>query len=182
MDAAPQQRQAEDEVKATKAQRSRSEFAMRLLRSGITCGWTTARALSSMAPVVPTPPPRVLLVMPEQWPRALLRAELRERGYDALGAPGLAAALAYPVSVPERGPVRLILVDQAALGASDEPLLAQLLERHGHPASVLLTRRGRVPVGGAWTRVLSRPARIADLADAVGALLPLPTGGVRPDR
>jgi len=135
-----------------------------------------------MAPLAPALPPRVLLVMPEQWPRALLRAELRERGYDALGAPGVAAALAYPVSAPARGPVRLILVDQAALGASEEPLLAQLLERHGHPASVLLTRLGQAPESAGWTGVLSRPARIADLADAVAALLPLPTSALRPDR
>lgn len=135
-----------------------------------------------MPPLAPAQPPRVLLVMPEQWPRALLRAELRERGYDALGAPGVAAALAYPVSAPARGPVRLILIDQAALGASDEPLLAQLLERHGHPASVLLTRLDQAPEAAGWTRVLSRPARIADLADAVAALLPLPTGALRPDR
>jgi len=135
-----------------------------------------------MAPLAPALPPRVLLVMPDQWPRALLRAELRERGYDALGAPGVAAALAYPVSAPARGPVRLILVDQAALGASEEPLLAQLLERHGHPASVLLTRLGQAPEAAGWTRVLSRPARIADLADAVAALLPLPTSALRPDR
>jgi Response regulators consisting of a CheY-like receiver domain and a winged-helix DNA-binding domain len=74
-----------------------------------------------MAPLAPAQPPRVLLVMPEQWPRALLRAELRERGYDALGAPGVAAALAYPVSAPARGPVRLILIDQAALGARTSP-------------------------------------------------------------
>ena len=30
----------------------------------------------------PTLPPRILLVMPAQWPRALLRASLREVGYD----------------------------------------------------------------------------------------------------
>lgn len=30
--------------------------------------------------------PRVLILQPDHWPRALLRAELREAGYDAVGA------------------------------------------------------------------------------------------------
>lgn len=115
--------------------------------------------------------------MPDQWPRALLRAELRERGYDALGAPGLPAALAYPVSVTGRGPVGLVLVDQAALAPSDE-LLAPLLERHGNPVTVLLAGGTRRPPEDAWTRVLRRPVTIANLADAVTSLLPLPPGGL----
>jgi hypothetical protein len=130
---------------------------------------------------MPAPPaPRVLLVMPDQWPRALLRAELRERGYDALGAPGLPAALAYPVAVPERGPVGLVLVDQQALEPPHEELFARLLERHGHPPSLLLSRGGQQPSVGPWTRVLRRPVSIADLADAVSALLPRAGGGAPP--
>jgi len=31
------------------------------------------------------PPPRILVVSGEQWPRALLRAQLDEAGYDAIG-------------------------------------------------------------------------------------------------
>jgi len=88
-----------------------------------------------------SPPARVLLVMPEQWPRALLRAALREVGYDALGAPGLAAALRYRTDAGDRGPVGLILLDQAAV--ADEKaatLLAPLLRRHGEPIPVLLAR------------------------------------------
>src|SRR3954454_21547300 len=88
-------------------------------------------------PPPPPPPPRVLLVMPEQWPRALLRAALREAGYDALGAPGLPGAIRYPVHPGDRGPVRLVLLDQAAL-ADDEAaaLLGTLLHRHGDPIPV----------------------------------------------
>jgi hypothetical protein len=135
-----------------------------------------------MAPDALDHPPRVLLVMPEQWPRALLRAELRERGYDALGAPGLPAALAYPVTAADRGPVRLVLLDQAALSPAGEPLVARLRERHGHPATVLLARGGQAPGAGEWTRVLRRPVSIAALADAVASLLPLPEGHSGPDR
>ena len=132
-----------------------------------------------MAQSPSVPPPRVLLIMPDQWPRALLRAELRERGYDALGAPGLPAALAYPVSVTGRGPVGLVLVDHAALAPSVE-LLAPLLERHGHPVAVLLASGTRSPPGDAWTRVLRRPLTIASVADAVASLLPLPPGALPP--
>jgi DNA-binding response OmpR family regulator len=136
---------------------------------------------------ITSPPPRVLLVIPEQWPRALLRAALREAGYDALGTPSLAAALRYPIESRDRGPVRLILVDQAALTDEESAtLLDALLRRHGHPVGVLLARAmpaqplpataGPVP----WRRVIRRPASIADLVAAVQALLPLPPGSRRP--
>jgi hypothetical protein len=67
-------------------------------------------------------PPRVLLVMPDRWHRALLRAQLRELGYDALGAPDLAGGLLYPAPEPERGPVALIVVDQAVPSIPKNPL------------------------------------------------------------
>jgi hypothetical protein len=139
-------------------------------------------------PTVPAPaPPRVLLVMPEQWPRSLLRAALREVGYDALGAPGLAGALRYRVQAPSRGPVRLVLVDQAALrGDETFPLLATLLHRFGDPAAILLARA--VPMSGPpenvepapWTRVIRRPVSIDGIVAVVRELLPLPPGKSRP--
>jgi DNA-binding response OmpR family regulator len=132
---------------------------------------------------VTSPPPRVLLVMPEQWPRALLRAALREAGYDALGATGLAAALRYRTESPDRGLVRLILVDQAALKDEESAtLLDVLVRRHEDPAAVLLARAmpaRPLPAAAApapWRRVIRRPASIADLVAAVQALLPLPPG------
>jgi hypothetical protein len=131
--------------------------------------------------------PRVLLVMPEQWPRALLRAALREAGYDALGAPGLAGALRYPPDVPHRGPLRLVLIDQDAFTGNDAAAqLDRLARRHGHPALVLLGRTGRAlplpeSTGDAtWSRVVRRPASIAELVDAVRAVLPLPPESDRP--
>jgi hypothetical protein len=125
--------------------------------------------------------------MPEQWPRALLRAALREVGYDALGAPGLAGAQRYRVQAPGRGPVRLILVDQAALqGDEAHPLLTTLLHRYGDPAAILLARV--VPMSGPpekaepapWTRVIRRPVSIDGIVAVVRELLPLPPGKSRP--
>ncbi len=132
-----------------------------------------------------SPPPRVLLVMPDQWPRALLRAALREAGYDAVGAPSLPAALRYPAQVSDRGPLRLVLVDQAVLddeGAAT--LLAALLRRHQDPVPLLLARATRPspppPPGAAWRHVISRPASLGDLVAAVQAALPLPRGRAGP--
>src|SRR5437667_11841947 len=72
------------------------------------------RMLRSVMRVVALPP-RILLVMPAQWPRALLRAALREEGYDASGTRAVNGALYQAAPDPARGPVRLVLADQDAL-------------------------------------------------------------------
>jgi hypothetical protein len=121
--------------------------------------------------------PRVLLVLPDQWPRALLRAELREEGYDAVGARSLEEALVYRPEVPERGPVRLLLVEGDAVG---EGPLADLLARHGNPPAVVLVHAGQEIAPGPWARVIRRPVSIADLARVVRELVPLRGGTARP--
>lgn len=129
-------------------------------------------------------PPRVLLVMPDQWPRALVRAALRDVGYDALGAPGLAGALRYRRDAPDRGPVGVILVDQDALTGDDAGAeLNALGRRHGDPALLLLARGGSatdVTPDGGWRRTVRRPASIAELVEAVQAALPLPPDAAGP--
>jgi len=135
---------------------------------------------------MPAFPPRVLLIMPDQWPRALLRAALREVGYDALGAPGLVAALRYRAEVPGRGSVRLVLIDQASLtGDEAEATLEALVRRHATPALVLLTKGGPAPsvragVPEGWSRIVRRPASIAELVGTVQQVLPLPPESTRP--
>lgn len=116
-------------------------------------------------------PPRVLIVMPDQRHRALLRAQLRELGYDALGAPDLAGALLYPAQEPERGPVGLILVDHGALTPFGDTLLPLLQERHEAPA-VLIGSAATSPPSGPWVRVLNRPVSIAEITRTVHELLP----------
>jgi hypothetical protein len=125
--------------------------------------------------------------MPEQWPRALLRAALRELGYDALGAPGLPGALRYRAQAPDRGAVRLVLVDQAVLqGEEGLSLLITLLRRHEDPVTILLARAMSTPgvpeeaVAAPWTRVIRRPVSIDAIVAAVRDLLPLPPGLSRP--
>jgi DNA-binding response OmpR family regulator len=117
-------------------------------------------------------PPRIVIVIPGQWPRALLRAELRERGYDAVGAASLAEALVYPAREEGRGPVALLVVDATALGEEGGELLGRLVARHQDPLRMLITpSRDRPP--GDWTAVLRRPLRKEQLHERIRALLPL---------
>ena len=125
-------------------------------------------------------PPRVLLVIPNQWHRSLLRAQLRELGYDALGAPDLESSLLYPAAEPERGPVGLILVDQQALVGGDHDLLQHLMDRHERPPSVLIAPAGQRPADGQWQQVVTRPVSIAELVEWVRRLLPAAPGPRRP--
>lgn len=126
-----------------------------------------------MSPDAAQSPPRVILVIPDQWPRALLRAELRERGYDAVGAKDLVDALGIPASDPDRGPVRLVLLDHRVLAGPEDLLLFRLRSRHGDSPVVLLASATAAPERGAWARVLRRPLSIGEIADAVAALVPL---------
>jgi DNA-binding response OmpR family regulator len=135
---------------------------------------------------MPSPAPRILLIMPEQWPRALLRAALRESGYDAVGAPGLPGALHFPSTDPDRGPVRLLVIDQDALRGPDAGNeLAALIDRHGRPELMLLAKGAPASLPTTarkigWHRTVRRPASIAELMEAVRAMLPLPPDGRRP--
>jgi hypothetical protein len=118
-------------------------------------------------------PPRVLLVMPEQWPRALLRAALREAGYDAVGTRDLTGALRARPDAPERGPVRAIVMDQAAVPPRGISPVTRLLSQHGDPPAILLARPTRAPSEGPWRRVLKRPVSIDDIVSATQDVLPL---------
>ena len=111
--------------------------------------------------------PRILLVMSDHWMRALLRAELIERGFDAVGAPDLTSALLSRPVEKDRGPVRAILIDQDALVEPASRLLDLLVSRHGNPALLLLARSMLDVPPGAWHRIVSRPALIGEIASAI---------------
>ena len=112
--------------------------------------------------------------MADQWPRAQLRAVLREAGYDALGASDLDEALTYPAVEHSRGPVRLVVLDQAVVQDGGEAAVLGLLRQHDEPATLLLGSVLARPPNGPWSQVLQRPASIADIMQAVRALLELP--------
>ena len=125
------------------------------------------------------PPPRVLLVMPEQWPRALLRAALREVGYDAIGTRTVRGARTLLTSGEGRGPVRLILLDQDAL-TDDAQIELDKLRRTSNASLVLLAPATRRVSEGGWTGVLRRPLTVGELAQAIERLVPLSPATRRP--
>jgi hypothetical protein len=120
----------------------------------------------------------VLLVMPDQWPRALLRSALREVGYDAIGTRTPASALRVRPSDPRS--MNLIVVDQAAIASGDDAALTRLLARHDDPPTILIARSTASTPAGPWRRVLRRPLSVADIAAAVESLLPLPPSARHP--
>jgi DNA-binding NtrC family response regulator len=124
------------------------------------------------------PPPRVLVVSGEQGHRALLRAQLRQAGYDAVGASTLSQALRQASVERGRGPVRLVVVDSMAAFA--EPIaLERVRARHRDAQFVLILGAGGAPLGP-WAATLPRPLTIGDIATTVERLLPLPPAQRRP--
>jgi DNA-binding NtrC family response regulator len=119
-----------------------------------------------------SPQPRVLIVMSEDWPRALLRARLRDRGYDAVTAPTLAAAAVFRAHDPERGPIQLLILDQAALAAGREMLQSFMEQWPGMRVLLIALSNGSVPPGP-WTAVVRRPFQSDEVPRAVEALVPL---------
>jgi hypothetical protein len=124
-------------------------------------------------------PPRILLVMPAQWPRALLRATLREIGYDAIGTRTVKGARVLLLSGEGRGPVRLILIDQDALTEDSQGDL-EMLRRASDAPFVLLAPATRRVSEGDWTGVLRRPLTVGELAQAIERLVPLSPAARRP--
>jgi DNA-binding NtrC family response regulator len=118
--------------------------------------------------------PRIIIASPEQWPRALLRAALREIGYDAIGTRTVTGAIRYLADEPGRGPVRAILVDVAAVAAAERNAVEELCERRGDVPVVLLASAVTATPSGCWARILRRPFSIDDAVSVVSGLIPLP--------
>ena len=123
-------------------------------------------------------PPRILIMSPDQRSRALLRAELREAGYDAIGASSLRTTLRYPPDEPDRGPVRLFIVDGDAAAA---PALLERTRARYPGSRFLLIRSGAAAAPSPppdpprpWQRVLRRPITIGEIVAAARELVPLP--------
>jgi hypothetical protein len=125
------------------------------------------------------PAPRVLLVMSDQWPRALLRGALRECGYDAVGTRTLAGAARLTVPDRSRGPVGLVVLAQETLTSAEQGDLDRLRMATSAPIVLLAPATRRVETGP-WTRVIKRPVSIGTLVAAVESLVPLPVGARRP--
>jgi hypothetical protein len=118
----------------------------------------------------------VWIVDSDHWPRAYLRAELIERGYDAEGFVTLTELLVRLALAPVRP--ALVVIDlqgqrpQTSQGANDQPLTRLL--GAGFPV---------LAIGGAtewedeglrtrpWARFLRRPLTIGEVANEADRLL-----------
>lgn len=116
-------------------------------------------------------PGRVVIIGADHWPRAYLRAELIERGYDAVGFETLDAAALDRAMSPARA-LRLIVIDLHAQRL-DEKRLAWLF-RQGVP--VIAVAGAAEAAGGRlaqrpWAALLRRPITIGAIADAAARAL-----------
>jgi hypothetical protein len=120
-------------------------------------------------------PPEIWIVDAAHWPRAYLRAELIERGYDAIGFATLADALGR-LLLPEPRPPALLVLDlrgqvrvEARLAGALQlgiPILAVADAIHGSDENL---------PGAKWAGFLRRPLTIGDIADRVDRLLGAPS-------
>jgi len=114
--------------------------------------------------------PRVWIVSAEHWPRALLRAELIERGFDAVGFENLSDAIGELV-LPWSRPPALAVID-----FHEQSVEEKLLER---------LRAAKIPIMAivdstrsideairrfGWTAWLRRPVSVGAIADTVARL------------
>jgi len=113
----------------------------------------------------------VWIVDSEQWPRACLRAELIERGDDAVGFLELDQAMAAIRAPDLRKPRAIVLElrDQVLT-----PLTLEALADSKIPVIVLasvLELNDPLVRDFAWAAVLSRPFALGNVADAVERVL-----------
>jgi hypothetical protein len=112
------------------------------------------------------PAPVVWVIESDQWPRALLRAELIERGYDAIGFTSADRAIVRLVVEGQRRP-RLVVVDLG--GQAITRGTVALLSAGGVP---VIGVAGATDAAGApetlgFTTLLRRPISLGEIADLV---------------
>ena len=106
----------------------------------------------------------IWIIDAEQWPRAMLRAELIERGFDAVGYVTVRDAIESLLLRPPHA----IVVDLRG-----QPLaLVERLQTIGVP---ILIVAGTPEINDLpkerWEAVMRRPVSIGDIADRIGAMV-----------
>lgn len=105
----------------------------------------------------------------DHWPRAYLRAELIERGYDATGFESLKDAVIQLLMARFRRPA-LLVIDLHGLAIDDR--LARALARERLPTIVVADATSSVSAPpGVVVDLLQRPLTIGTIADAVDRFL-----------
>jgi DNA-binding response OmpR family regulator len=113
-------------------------------------------------------PARIWVIGSDHWPRAYLRAELIERGYDAIGYAAIRDALAELAMFPSRRPRVVVLDLHDRIG--DEKAVEALL-RHGAPVIALAGAAEAAEDllhAHRWAALLRRPLTIGAIVEAVG--------------
>jgi DNA-binding NtrC family response regulator len=113
------------------------------------------------------PPARVWIVDGDQWPRASLRAELIERGYDAVGFVTLREALIRLLASPAQRP-DAIVIDLREQLEDPRPLAAIF----GQEIPVIAIAGGAEAAAEGiqdlpWAAFLRRPVTIGDVAESL---------------
>jgi len=111
--------------------------------------------------------PCIVLVIPEHWERALIRAELLERGHDAVGVPALGQLIAFHPERMGHGPLGLVVVDQKTLQGKDGRLLEPFRRRHPDVPILLLAGQTVERPRGPWNEVIVRPITIGEIVEKV---------------
>ena len=119
--------------------------------------------------------PLIWIVDSEQWPRAALRAELLERGYEVVGFVLLGEALAHlrVASTPTKP--RVIVLELRGQDANRESFLelAQL-------SIPMILLGGSMELNEPYIReikpalVLKRPISLGEIADSIEVIVPSP--------
>jgi hypothetical protein len=118
--------------------------------------------------------PILWIVDSEQWPRACLRAELIERGYEALGFISVGEAIDALSRGTSPRPEAFILE------LRDQPYSAQALDAIRNLEIPTILIAGAVELGDpliracTWTTILRRPISLGEIADVVENVLPPP--------
>lgn len=113
----------------------------------------------------------IVLVVPQHWERALLRAELVECGHDVAALRGLGELLLFRPAQAGHGPISVVLVDRKALAGRRRQLLAVVQARNPGARFVLLAGATDTIAHDPATVVLRRPVSIGQVATKLGELV-----------
>jgi hypothetical protein len=111
--------------------------------------------------------PIVWIINSQLWPRAYLRAELMERGLDAVGFPEMAPAL-EALQSPHRPKPRIVVLELRELPIRRDEL--ETLAQAGIPTIVLggvAELNQNILNDFEWAAVIRRPFTIGAVADEV---------------
>ncbi len=119
--------------------------------------------------------PLIWIVDCEHWPRSALRAELIERGYEAVGHVTLDEALSRLRAVPVEARPRAIVMDLR--GQEINPGVLRELIQSSIPTIIL---GGMTELSDAliqehrWAAVMKRPILLGEIADRIEKMVPAP--------